>query len=120
MRTQIAAAICQCALGAGGTESFPCPIAAGHEEIERLERLIVKDFQNEARTHKEKLLQNHRVADALKTMQQQSERMVSMWFWQPADSNSPPATSCGPELPAIRLCSLFVWHALRPCHNSSG
>lgn len=50
--------------------------AAGHEEIERLERLIVKDFQTEAKSHKEKLHQNHRVKQALETMQSQAEQLV--------------------------------------------
>ena len=56
-----------------------CPVhdTAGHEEIERLERLIVKDFQSEAKSHKEKLHQNHRVKQALESMQSQAERLVS-------------------------------------------
>ena len=32
-----------------------------HEEVERLERLVVTDFRADAVTHKERLLQNHRV-----------------------------------------------------------
>jgi hypothetical protein len=65
-----------------------CPVhdAAGHEEIERLERLIVKDFQSEAKSHKEKLHQNHRVKQALESMQTQAERLVRLCraAWHPA------------------------------------
>jgi len=37
----------------------------------------VKDFQHEAKGHKEKLMQNHRVKKALETMQSQAEQLVS-------------------------------------------
>lgn len=40
----------------------------------------MKDFQSEAKSHKEKLLQNHRVNKALQTMQSQAERLVSTWM----------------------------------------
>jgi splicing factor 3A subunit 3 len=48
-----------------------------HEDIERLERAIVRDFKNEARTHKEKLHQSHRVKQMLQTVQDRSSRLVS-------------------------------------------
>ena len=38
---------------------------ADHEEVERLERLIVKDLQREVRTQKERLHQNHHVRNML-------------------------------------------------------
>lgn len=45
-----------------------CPAASGicqHEDLERLERVNVKDYKQEAKTQKEKLqlqlMQNHRV-----------------------------------------------------------
>ena len=36
----------------------------------------MKDFRNEARTHREKLMQNHRVRLALDSMQAQANRLV--------------------------------------------
>lgn len=48
-----------------------------HEDIERLERLIVKDFKNEARTHKEKLMQSHRVRQMLGLLQERATKLVS-------------------------------------------
>lgn len=48
-----------------------------HEDIERLERLIVKDFKNEARTHKEKLLQSQRVRKMLEQLQDRAQKLVS-------------------------------------------
>lgn len=51
--------------------------AAGHEEAEHLERLIVKDFRNELRGHKERLYQNHRVRKMLDNMQTRARQLVS-------------------------------------------
>ena len=50
---------------------------SAHEEIERLERLIVKDLQQEAKGHKEKLHQSHRVKNFLDTIVGDSARLVS-------------------------------------------
>lgn len=50
--------------------------AAAHEEIERLERLIVKDFKNDVKGHREKLAQGHRVRKMLDEIQAQSQRLV--------------------------------------------
>ena len=47
-----------------------------HEEVERLERAIVSDFKTEAVTHKERLLQNHRVNRMLDEMVTKTKRMV--------------------------------------------
>lgn len=47
-----------------------------HEDIERLERVVVKDFKGEARTHKEKLTQAHRVRKMLDAIQQRTEQLV--------------------------------------------
>lgn len=48
-----------------------------HEDIERLERLIVKEFRNEAKTHKDKLLQSHRVRQMLESLQERAAKLVS-------------------------------------------
>jgi len=51
-----------------------------HEDIERIERLIVKDFKAEPKTHKEKLMQGHRVRQMLETLQQRSQQLVRSDF----------------------------------------
>ena len=51
---------------------------AGHEEAEHLERLIVKDFRNELKGHKERLYQNHRVRKMLDSMQDRAQQLVSL------------------------------------------
>lgn len=48
-----------------------------HEDMERLERLIVKEFENEPKTHKEKLMQSHRVRLMLDLMQERARKLVS-------------------------------------------
>jgi splicing factor 3A subunit 3 len=53
------------------------PRAALHEDVERLERLIVKDLKQEAiRSHKDKLMQSHRVRKRLDTMQDSARKLV--------------------------------------------
>lgn len=55
-----------------------------HEDMERLERLIVKEFQNEPRTHKEKLRQSHRVRAMLDLIQERASQLVRIEkknFW---------------------------------------
>jgi hypothetical protein len=47
-----------------------------HEDIEQLERLIVKDFKRETKSHKEKLMQSHRVRQMLDTMQDRAGKLV--------------------------------------------
>jgi hypothetical protein len=51
-------------------------LAALHEDLERLERVIVKDYKQDARTHKEKLMQNHRVRKRLDQMQETARKLV--------------------------------------------
>eukprot|EP00891_Asterochloris_glomerata_P009690 jgi/Astpho2/9690/Aster-03682 len=50
-----------------------------HEELEHLERLIVKDFRNELKGHKERLHQNHRVRTRLDAMQEQAKKLVEIY-----------------------------------------
>lgn len=47
-----------------------------HEDVERLERLIVLDFKGETKTHKERLAQNHRVRRRLDAMQGGAKKLV--------------------------------------------
>lgn len=47
-----------------------------HEDMERLERLIAKDFKNEPQNYKEKLVQGHRVKAMLETLGERAGRLV--------------------------------------------
>lgn len=47
-----------------------------HEDLERLERVIVKDYRSEARGHREKLAQNHRVRKRIDEMQEIARKLV--------------------------------------------
>ena len=49
-----------------------------HEDMERLERLVVKDFKNEPKTYKEKLYQGHRVKKTLERLQERAKRLVRL------------------------------------------
>ena len=50
--------------------------AALHEDCERLERLIVNDFKQDVKGHREKLAQGHRVRKMLDQLQTQSQKLV--------------------------------------------
>ena len=50
-----------------------------HEDMERLERLIVTEFKRETKTHKEKLLQGYRVRQMLDTLQQRAKSLTSVY-----------------------------------------
>jgi splicing factor 3A subunit 3 len=50
-----------------------------HDEVERLERLVVTDFRADAVTHKERLLQNHRVNRILDEMVTKTKRLRSVY-----------------------------------------
>lgn len=47
-----------------------------HEDCERLERLVVADFKNDVKGHREKLAQGHRVRRMLDQLQAQSSKLV--------------------------------------------
>jgi splicing factor 3A subunit 3 len=49
---------------------------AAHEEVERLERLIVKDLQNEPPSNKDRLFQSHRVRQMIDTIISTNEKLV--------------------------------------------
>ncbi|KAJ4840073.1 hypothetical protein Tsubulata_011458 [Turnera subulata] len=52
---------------------------AAHEEVERLERLIVKDLQNEPASNKERLFQSHRVRDMIDNIIDTTHRLVETY-----------------------------------------
>ncbi|GBG69402.1 hypothetical protein CBR_g4095 [Chara braunii] len=52
---------------------------AAHEEIERLERVIVRDLQQEMKTHKDRLHQSHRVKSWVETMMDSSGRLADIY-----------------------------------------
>lgn len=47
-----------------------------HEDMERLERLIVEDLKHDAKAHKDKLLQGHRVRHMLDALQDRAQKLV--------------------------------------------
>jgi splicing factor 3A subunit 3 len=49
---------------------------SAHEDVERLERLIVKDLQNEPPSNKDRLFQSHRVRQMIDTIISTSEKLV--------------------------------------------
>lgn len=81
------AAVNQCPSSLGGliwlhrthcsTSNMHTSFVALHEDVERLERIIVKDYKQEAKTHKEKLMQSHRVRKRIDEMQQIARKLVS-------------------------------------------
>ncbi|XP_022140873.1 splicing factor SF3a60 homolog [Momordica charantia] len=52
---------------------------ASHEEVERLERLIVKELQNEPASGKDRLLQSHRVRNMIDTIMSTTEKLVEIY-----------------------------------------
>ncbi|THG10044.1 hypothetical protein TEA_028115 [Camellia sinensis var. sinensis] len=52
---------------------------AGHEEVERLERLIVKDLQNEPASSKDRLFQNHRVRNMIDEITSTTLKLVEIY-----------------------------------------
>eukprot|EP00249_Psilotum_nudum_P015382 c25297_g1_i3 orf=216-1733(+) len=52
---------------------------AAHEEVERLERLVVKDLQTEAKSHKERLHQNHRVRNMIDGIMASTSRLIEIY-----------------------------------------
>ncbi len=67
-----------------------------HEDCERLERLVVADFKNDVKGHREKLAQGHRVRRMLDQLQAQSSKLVrgapssppsAVQHWWPCDGS---------------------------------
>ncbi|CAK9318189.1 unnamed protein product [Citrullus colocynthis] len=52
---------------------------ASHEEVERLERLIVKELQNEPASGKDRLLQSHRVRNMIDTIMSTTDKLVEIY-----------------------------------------
>ncbi|XP_020209226.1 splicing factor SF3a60 homolog [Cajanus cajan] len=52
---------------------------ATHEEVERLEQLIVKELQNELNTNKEWLYQSHRVRNMIDTISFTTEKLIEIY-----------------------------------------
>ncbi|KAJ4705844.1 splicing factor 3A subunit 3-like [Melia azedarach] len=52
---------------------------AAHEEVERLERLIVKDLQTEPANSKDRLFQSHRVRNMIDTISATTERLIEIY-----------------------------------------
>ncbi|KAK9121923.1 hypothetical protein Syun_019540 [Stephania yunnanensis] len=52
---------------------------ASHEEVERLERLIVKDLQREPTNARDRLFQNHRVRNMIDSMTATTEKLIEIY-----------------------------------------
>ncbi|CAK9151619.1 unnamed protein product [Ilex paraguariensis] len=52
---------------------------ASHEEVERLERLIVKDLQNEPSSNKDRLFQSHRVRNMIDQITTTTHKLVEIY-----------------------------------------
>uniref|UniRef100_A0A7S0QT94 Matrin-type domain-containing protein n=1 Tax=Pyramimonas obovata TaxID=1411642 RepID=A0A7S0QT94_9CHLO len=50
-----------------------------HEEMEKMERLIVKDFQQEAKTHRERLYQSHRVSNLIDKIADRATKLRKLY-----------------------------------------
>ena len=57
--------------------AFSFAYSALHDELERMERVIVLDFKQETKTHKDRLMQGHRVRKRLDAMQESARKLVS-------------------------------------------
>ncbi|KAH9289537.1 hypothetical protein KI387_033654, partial [Taxus chinensis] len=52
---------------------------SAHEEVERLERLVVKDLQNEPTTSKDRLYQNHRVRNMVDSIISTTQKLIEIY-----------------------------------------
>ncbi|MCI01674.1 splicing factor 3A subunit 3-like [Trifolium medium] len=52
---------------------------SAHEEVERLERLIAKDLQNDPTSNKDRLFRSHRVRNMIDTISSTTERLVEIY-----------------------------------------
>ena len=52
---------------------------AAHEDVERLERLIVKHLQNEPPTGKDRMYQSHRVRNNIDTIIPTTEKLIEIY-----------------------------------------
>lgn len=95
-----------------------------HEDIERLERIIVKDFKRDMKAHREKLMQNHRVKRRLQSTEEASRKLVCVCVCVFKEVGAPWHTACGESVPmcttlsscCLLLCSaLSAASGLQPC-----
>lgn len=54
---------------------------SAHEEVERLERSIVKELQNSQATSKDSLFQSHRIRHMIDTITATTEKLVNLLFF---------------------------------------
>jgi hypothetical protein len=78
---------------------------AKHEEIERLERLIVTELSREARTHKSRLLQGHRVGAMVDRIVARAAQLVRAGGWPAVVAV--PGRWPGPSGPGSRVDGLL-------------
>jgi hypothetical protein len=83
--------------------------------MERFERIIVKDLKQESKSHKDKLMQSHRVKKRLDQIQEASRKLVS--FLQalvPKANPSWKGDDDGPFMGAQTLCGCGTTRPSRP------
>ena len=51
---------------------------SNHEEIERLERIVVQDLQTEPSSSKDRLVQGHRVRNMIQSIMRTTEKLVRL------------------------------------------
>ncbi|KAI3855098.1 hypothetical protein MKX03_018492 [Papaver bracteatum] len=50
-----------------------------HEQVERFERLIIKDFENEPTSDRERLFQDHRVRNMIEAITSSTEKLIEIY-----------------------------------------
>lgn len=50
-----------------------------HEDMEKMERVIVADFHQEVKTHRERLAQSHRVHTCLLTVSDRATKLLKIY-----------------------------------------
>lgn len=50
-----------------------------HEQVERFERLIIKDFENEPTSDRERLFQDHRVRNVIEAVTSSTENLIEIY-----------------------------------------
>ena len=88
-----------------------------HEEVERYERLVAKDFHTESKSHRSRLSQNHRVAECVVGIQKQSEALLEIYKDEDKSRKEEIASMAGDNVFSIfydRLKDVRDYHRRHP------
>ena len=101
--------------------SLPFTILVLHEDVEELERTIVKDLKQEARTFNERLMQSHRVKRRLDMMSEASRKLIRIYEDEDGarkdDIASLSATSANLEEFYSRISDIKDYYSHFPTHE---